>query len=504
MKYKILIICIFILFISQLNAQIKLEGYFETQFGRTYTSDSFRWNMWDPNFYLESRISGSPVANTDFYFKFYSDKDNDYYKFTSFRPEAVFTEGHIDFRQEKNGNGFSTTLFTRESGRYWIDGSMLGLVNTGSVNNDGNGQGARFDFWDKYNSSATYVFSDFSQGSGDDVHLLRFRQSLLKNKLKTGIFFLRKNYATGGKNDYNQVIATDLKWQFGRYFLDTEFAGSSVPSEEDTNALNKIYQENGWKDFFKSNIATKAEFRGLRVGTANFGYWFFTPGISNYGNTYRNYMGDNKSNEFGFWLNSYYLVPKKAITITLNYSRFEKIIPDTIQSIAINDSNQFVYETQKIFDPSSNLYSEIYVEFVNGFKGKLSFNKKDEKWHGTKYKHYDFFSELSVENKLAKLLTQFKIKDIGESTEKHIAGVEVSVNLSEKWRIFTRGMIANDKVGSRHSIFGEIQYRLSGNTELFLQYGPSWWGQYGLVNDDGFASSGTMSKEVRLILKGWF
>jgi len=286
--------------------------------------------------------------------------------------------------------------------------------------------------------------------------------------------------------------------------LDTEFAGSSVPSEDETNELNDIYRENGWKDFFKTNIATKAEFRGLRVGTANLGYWFFTPGISNYGNTYRNYMGDNKSNEFGFWINSYYLVPRKAITITINYSRFEKIVPDTIQTIAIGDSNQFVYDTQKIYDPVSNLYSEIYVEFVNGFKGKLFFNKKDEKWHGTKYKHYDFFSELSVENKLAKLLTQFKIKDIGENTEKHIAGVEVSVNLSEKWRIFTRGMIANDKVGSRHSIFGEIQYRLSGNTEVFLQYGPSWWGQYGLVNDDGFVSGGSMSKEIKLIVKGWF
>jgi len=150
MKFKILIICIFTLFLGQLYSQVKLEGYFEGQFGRTYTSDSFKWNMWDPNFYLETRVSGSPVTNTNFYFKFYSDKDNDYYKFTSLQSEGVFTEGHIDFRQEKNGNGFNATLFTRESGRYWIDGSMLGLVNTGSVNNDGNGQGMRFDFWDKF------------------------------------------------------------------------------------------------------------------------------------------------------------------------------------------------------------------------------------------------------------------------------------------------------------------------------------------------------------------
>ena len=51
---------------------------------------------------------------------------------------------------------------------------------------------------------------------------------------------------------------------------------------------------------------------------------------------------------------------------------------------------------------------------------------------------------------------------------------------------------------------GKLQYRMSGNTELYLQYGPSHWGQYGLVNDDGFVSSGMMKKEIKLIIKGWF
>ena len=31
---------------------------------------------------------------------------------------------------------------------------------------------------------------------------------------------------------------------------------------------------------------------------------------------------------------------------------------------------------------------------------KISFNKKDEKWQGKLYKHYDLFSEISVENKI--------------------------------------------------------------------------------------------------------
>ena len=178
----------------------------------------------------------------------------------------------------------------------------------------------------------------------------------------------------------------------------------------------------------------------------------------------------------------------------LNYNQNGKIVPDTIT--VFSDS---LY-SKEIFDPTTNLYAEIYVEFIKGFKGKIAFNKKDEKWQGQLYKHYDLFSELSVENSLAKLLAQFKIKDLDETWEKHIAGIELSINLSEKWRFFTRGMIIDDRIGSRYSLFTELQYRTSSNTELYLQYGPSDWGQYGLVNDDSFASSGTMRKEIKLII----
>jgi len=470
---------------------INMEGFYESQFGKTYESDAFEWNMWDPNFYLETRLYGSPIENSDYYIKFYADKDYE----RSEQPLAVLSEGHIGFRQDNDGSGFSTILFTRESKHYWADGSMLGIVNTGSVNNDGNGQGARLDFWHKYNGSMTYVFSDFSQGAGDDIHLLRYRQSLFKNKVNAGLFFQRKYYSSAELEDYNQVLANDIKVSLGRYYITTEFAVSDVPSDSTITALSNHYRSN---DFLKSNIAIKSEIRGLRVGSVKSGYWFLTPGFFSYGDTYRNYMGDNQSNTYGYWLNSYYLVPQRAITLVLNYSQYTKMVPDTI---SVFSDSLYLEES---FDPSTRLYSEMYIEFVNGFKGKIAFDKKDERWQGNLYKHYDLFAELSVENSLAKLLAQYKIKDLGEIWEKQIAGIELSVNLADKWRVFTRGMIINDRVGSRYSIFTELQYRTEGNAELYLQYGPSYWGQYGLVNDDGFVSSGTMKKEIKLIIKGWF
>ena len=482
---------ILVIFLSIALGDLNMEGFYEGQFGRNYESDEFIWNMWDPNLYLETRLHGSPANNSSYYIKFYANKDYE----LSNQPLAIFSEGNINFSQNFNKYGMSATLFSRESRHYWIDGSMLGIVNTNIVNNDGNGQGVRFDLWHQYNGSMTYVMSDYSQGGGDDIHLLRYRQSLLNKKLNFGIFFQRKQYSTGDFNDYNQVIAQDLKFNIGQYYVMIEIAHSKVPNDSLITTLSKQYRNS---NFINSNFAIKSELSGLKIGNSKYGFWYFKPGIFSYGDTYRNYMGDNQSNRYGYWINSYYLVPKRAITISLNYSFYEKLVADTIPVFL--DSLYL----KEIHDPSTNLSTEIYIEFINGFKGKFVFNKHDENWQGQLYKHYDILSELSVENNLAKLLAQFKVKDVGEIWERHVAGIELSVNLTESWRFFTRGLISNDRVGSRYSIFTELQYRISGNTELYLQYGPSYWGQYGLVNDDAFTSSGSMKKELRFIIKGWF
>ena len=83
-----------------------MEGFYEGQFGKTYESDSFEWNMWDPNFYLETRLYGNPIKNSDFYIKFYPDKDYE----QSNQSLSVLSEAHIGFRQDNNESGFSANL----------------------------------------------------------------------------------------------------------------------------------------------------------------------------------------------------------------------------------------------------------------------------------------------------------------------------------------------------------------------------------------------------------
>ena len=75
-----------------------------------------------------------------FYFKLNADQDYE----RSEQPLLVFSEGHLHYNQEKNGSGFNTTIFMRESNPFWLDGSMLGILKTSSVNNDGN------EFWTKW------------------------------------------------------------------------------------------------------------------------------------------------------------------------------------------------------------------------------------------------------------------------------------------------------------------------------------------------------------------
>jgi hypothetical protein len=510
MKRTILSI-IMITSLVSLIAQVRLEGYMESQFGATKNANNFNWNMWDPNINIETRFFASPAANTEAYMKLYAEK---YDKFNTLlqNTEVVLTEAHIKYRTEYKNRGIGAALFTRDQSFYWTDGSMLGLLNTGSVNDGGNGQGGRLDLWYPGNGSLTYVFSDYSGGQNDDIHLLRLRQSIIRDKLFMGGFYQRKNYGTStSRLNYNEIYASDIRWTIAKkYYLAAEFACSAVPSEAGVTAEAVHYQEafsqdlrfsnfasikdiaNDARNLLKSNVASQIEFRGFRISHQKWGSWFINPGAYTYGKDYRNYMGTNTSDKLGCYINTYYIVPQRAITLTMNYN------------YSSNQGKNLVHETEMIMDKNSGVYSEAYIEFVNGFKGKFSYNMKDDWWKGTHYDHNDLFSELSVENRIAKLLFQFKLKDIGVPQEKQIIGMETGINLTTHWRLFARGMILDNRAEANHSIFGELQYIPGNNTEFYLQYGPSYWGAYGLVNDDGFTNNGTMSQEIKMIIKCWF
>ena len=87
------------MFFSFLFCSINMQGFHESQFGKTYESDSFKWNMWDPNFYFETRLYANPIENSNLYIKFYPDKDYE----QGTRSLAVLSEAHVEFRQDNDG-----------------------------------------------------------------------------------------------------------------------------------------------------------------------------------------------------------------------------------------------------------------------------------------------------------------------------------------------------------------------------------------------------------------
>ncbi|HNX01990.1 MAG TPA: hypothetical protein PKK33_11525, partial [Candidatus Cloacimonadota bacterium] len=291
-----LIIFSFLLVLLPLCAQVRMEGYMESQFGATKNANNFNWNMWDPNINIETRFYANPAAYTEAYMKLYAEK---YDKFNTLltNTELVLSEAHVKYRKEYKNYGVATAFFIRDQSFYWTDGSMLGLLNTGSVT-DGNGQGGRLDLWFPWNGSVTYVFSDYSNGQNDDIHLLRLRQSIIKDKLFMGAFYQRKNYGNSTlRLNYNEIYASDLHWTINKkYYVAAEFACSTVPSEpsvmdeasqyqnalaSDLNLSHFTFNKQlgiDARNLLKGNVASQIEVRGFRLGRDNLGYWFINPG----------------------------------------------------------------------------------------------------------------------------------------------------------------------------------------------------------------------------------
>ncbi len=485
---------------NNLSAVSKLEGYYEVFTGAGRLSDNYNWKLWDTDFKFELRYLTYPFSNSEAYIKFYSNKDT---KDIGMQKILRMQESHLKYRYEKGVSGLETYLFSRESGRLWIDNTILEMVKTDNIKDGDNAQGIRADFWFPYNISGVYIFSDFSSSeTGDDVHIFRLRKYFWDKHLFFGSTYMRKVYATTEGKGYNQVISFDHKLSFGRYYLALESAVSSVPS--DTTIPENECNEYDFKIMDVSvptNFAIKSEFKGLKFGSANLGYLYFIPGFEYFGKDYRNYMSDEIKDKRGLWLNFSYLLPYRAVTLTSNFYTSENQNKDKYLHLINDTTFTFIMSD----NPLIQWYNEVYLEFVKGFKVKMSYTKKTETRHGMEYAHNDFFSELVVENKYAFLRTQYKLKDIGETYEKELMGIETSINLANNTKLFTRAMSCNEESSLRYFYFVEIQYRLGGNSELYLQYGPSWWGDYGeLTNDDEFAAGGRMQDEIRIILKGWF
>jgi hypothetical protein len=100
---------------------------------------------------------------------------------------------------------------------------------------------------------------------------------------------------------------------------------------------------------------------------------------------------------------------------------------------------------------------------------------------------------------------QAKVKDVGRPEHKQLYVVENSVNLTNTLKAYNRFAFGNDASILRKAVFIQLQYRPTGNVEMYLQYGPDWIGSGQTPVDEGnLQGSGDQADVVKLILKGFF
>ena len=217
----------------------------------------------------------------------------------------------------------------------------------------------------------------------------------------------------------------------------------------------------------------KTEVRDLGVGPFR-----FLASYEDYGSDFYNeglaHDDEIKLNDYsGYHLEGHYRLPTKAINIKGWLRHFEPEHPGlTSQSRSVGTTDEWG--------------SEAYVEFVNGFTGKAEYKVYEDN-NGT---WPNLFFEVTGENRLVKLRTQFRIKDIDTNFELTAYGFEANVNLSELWKFYARVMNVDEESESRQTAFAQLRYLGWSGAEFFIEFGNGDQSN-DLVNDGDFVEHGS-------------
>jgi hypothetical protein len=494
---------------SEVGALTRLEGEYQIMLDLRKTDRAFLWDFdansnetWAAS---QFRLFTVPFRGTEAFVKFEADWNpgtNDYA-----RPVFQYRESHLRFRWDLGNKGADLYLFQRQD-RFWVENHLIEIVRPGNLTDFGNAQGLRLDLWAPGPTNVTFIASDFSgqsnPGAGaeagkpvptDDAYVLRLRRKFLEDRLRVGITYNRRVEAEAADpSAYQEVLALDLRYtlQGGTDVL-LEYADSKArrtPEHVEGRFRLRGFNLRRPDWWLPSDGVLRGEIRAIRIGNPRWGFYNIVPTFWYYGPGFVNPLGDGNRDEQGVWINTWYLLPQRAVTLTLNYTGYER---------RVFDHRRF-----------RSWYVEIYTEYVNGFTSKLAYNdrkttdRNDPRFDEITYNR-DLFAEVQVESPLAWMRVQGKITDLGTPRRKVLASLETAVNITSKLKIYTRYAFGNDPARLRKALFTQLQYRPSGNMDVFLEYGPGWIGDSPNPVDDGdLAGGGEMRDLVKLIVRGNF
>jgi hypothetical protein len=437
---------------------------------------------------------------------------------------------------------WETFIFYRQN-RAWIhDEPLLNLVDQDKLKNDNWGpqtSGVRADVWDinlwKLNGlGATFVYfddgGDFSfkhdpgdeteaskdVASGTDVLICRLRKNSFGDRLELGASYLRKDWTNEGLLNLSSLTAAQRRDFASKWYNDVmEFDVSFYPRELVSTGLSfgPLDLENAsWiteyaisRDPYhtetidvrseKNQFAIATEIREVRLSNFIFHAWYNYFGENFRAYTSRRFDEDRQFNRSQYHLEGILLMPKKAITATVSYDFYKKL---------------FVDEEGGNLRPTYNFYSELYVEFIKGFKGKVAYNR----WHGFDaagevfdfFTYPNLFAELSVENRIAKVRMQGRVRDWRTFREVFAYGYDMEFNATGKLKGYFRVLNVNEETEARSTIFAQVRYDIGYGAEFFVEYGEPNHSR-DLANTDDFVTEGSGDRivdRIKMFLKIYF
>jgi hypothetical protein len=512
-------------------AATKVEGYYSIWAAADQTDGN--WRMGTPSHYAELKFLNTTGQNIESYARMYVNANSDdsltpYVEY--YTPPWISAEGHIKFRARNT----ETILFSRQN-HFWInDEPLFNLVNDGKVKNDNWGpqsQGVKFEFWDRKvpglgDWGGLITYSDdggtynYGQGEGDvldgvDSWIARLRHRSWDDRLVGGLMYLRKDWTDTGAPDagarlgymYNAVYEADLAF-FPRELVDGGLRLGPIDFEQSRWTLEYAVSETPYQERYSGlgtgdNHLFGAEVRDINIGDVILHGWYFDAGEN-----FRDYMSsrwddERRYNRVTKHAEGIWFVPRKAITAKVSYQHERLRVPDEI-GFGLR--------------PSEEWYGELYVEFINGFKGRVAYKR----WHGfdadsdvNAFATYpDLFGEVSVENFLAKIRLQFRLHDYGTFRESTAYGFDMNVNITDRVKGYLRMLDAVDSVESRQTAFAQLKYDLGFGAEFYFEYGDpgqsdnivytDWF--IGFVDPDASRTPGSRLFKDRLALsfRTWF
>ncbi|MFH1843803.1 MAG: hypothetical protein ABIF77_11425 [bacterium] len=521
------------------RAANKIEGYYETEIAME-RNDS-KWHFGAPSsngipkHYAELKFLSFPADNFEAFVKLRAESNRDDDRTPEvdyYAPPWLIAEGHLKIRDDN----YEAFLFSRQN-RFWINSEpLLSLVEDHKLKNDDWGpksQGVRLDFWDVQPAlglgfEGTVIYSDdgatYNWGGGDvadgtDSWIIRVMPKLANSDKFSGksggwgtgllgFTVLRKDWTNTSNPDYrdkhhlmhNSVYAVDLAYSptgvkdtgmilgplnFEQSRWTVEYAFSSTP-----------FRETVFSEPSSNHYAFAAEFRNIQLSDVILHGWYY-----DFGENFRDYLSgrfDNDRREFNRQqkhAEAIWLVPRKAVTAKLVYDTHRKRTVDEIGGG---------------LRPATEWYGELYVEFINGFKGKVA--HKRYRGYDASAEINDFFTypewyaEVSVENFLAKIRLQVRIKDAGTFREITAYGFDMDVNITEKLKGYIRMLNVNEETEARHTMFAQLKYDLGFGAEFYFEYGDAGQSD-NIVRTDWFVDEGNndnLRDRLKLLVKTWF